>query len=85
MKLTRFNTFFPLLFITSEFIIPSELKKFNPLKKDGKLILQYDKNRTNLKSLIDILYKNKIDFREINTSESDLEDVFLKLTKTHDL
>ncbi len=29
--------------------------------------------------IIDILNRNKIDFKEINTFEGDLEDVFLKV------
>ena len=40
-------------------------------------MIQYDKNVTNLKEIINILNKNRIDFLEINTFESDLEDVFL--------
>ena len=41
--------------------------------------MSYDKNKTNIKKIIDILNKNKIDFKEINTSEGDLEDVFIKV------
>ena len=43
--------------------------------------MQYDKNKTNLKLIIDLLNKNNINFKEINTYESDLEDVFPKLVK----
>ena len=43
--------------------------------------MTYDTNNTNLKIIIDILDKNKILYEEINTYESDLEDVFLKLIK----
>ena len=57
------------------------LKKLNATKKGATLTLQYDKNITNLKKIIDILNKNQIIFSEINTYESDLEDVFLKLIK----
>ena len=70
--------------ITNDYNIPKELEKFNPIKKGSKLTLKYDKNKTNLKSIIDILNNNQIDFKEINTFESDLEDVFLKLIKTND-
>tara|TARA_B100000242_G_scaffold263802_1_gene210941 strand:+ start:233 stop:1156 length:924 start_codon:yes stop_codon:yes gene_type:complete len=67
--------------INGKFSIPSELIKFQA-KKDGDiLIIKYDKNKTNLKNIINILNKNNIDFQEINTFESDLEDVFLKLIK----
>tara|TARA_B100001057_G_scaffold431165_1_gene458414 strand:- start:7731 stop:8669 length:939 start_codon:yes stop_codon:yes gene_type:complete len=70
--------------ITNDYNIPKELEKFNPIKKGSKLTLKYDKKKTNLKSIIDILNNNQIDFKEINTFESDLEDVFLKLIKTND-
>ena len=59
--------------------IPKDLKEFNPVLDNGVLKLSYDKNKTNIKILIDILNKNKIDFKEINTFEGDLEDVFLKV------
>jgi len=59
--------------------IPEELKIFKPDFKNGILKLTYDKNKTNIKNIIDLLNKNKIDFKEINTSEGDLEDVFIKV------
>ena len=59
--------------------IPNDLKEFNPVIDNGVLKLSYDKNKTNIKKIIDILNRNKIDFREINTFEGDLEDVFLKV------
>ena len=72
-------------FITNNnFKIPEDLKKYNAVKKGMVLNIQYDKNETNLRSIINILNKNKIEFNEINTYESDLEDVFLKLTKKND-
>ena len=64
--------------------IPHDLKKYNPLIDDNKLSVNYDKRITKLKEIIDILNKNKITFYEINTYESDLEDVFMNLIKTHD-
>ena len=59
--------------------IPKDLKDFNPIIDNGVLKLSYDKNKTNIKKIIDILNINKIDFKEINTFEGDLEDVFLKV------
>ena len=59
--------------------IPKDLKEFNPVIDNGVLKLSYDKNKTNIKKIIDILNRDKIDFKEINTFESDLEDVFLKV------
>ncbi len=61
--------------------LPNELKPFNPSVEKQKLTLTYDKNFINLREIIEILYKYNIEFKEINTFESDLEDVFLKLIK----
>ncbi len=65
--------------LTSKIIIPEILKKYKANVKDDQLIINYDKNIISLKSIIDILTLNKIEFKEINTYESDLEDVFIKL------
>jgi ABC-2 type transport system ATP-binding protein len=67
--------------ISSEIFLPNELKNYNPKIENGYLKITYDKNTTSLKEIIDILNKNKISFQEINTYESDLEDIFLKLVK----
>ena len=71
--------------IDNDYDIPEILYQFQPIKSGSKLSVQYDKNKTNLKSIIDLLNKNNINFKEINTYESDLEDVFLKLVKRNDL
>ena len=70
--------------INNNFVIPKKLDEFKPIKNGSRLTLQYDKNKTNLKAIIDILAEEKIQFSEINTFESDLEDVFLKLVKKND-
>jgi ABC-2 type transport system ATP-binding protein len=67
--------------IETEIFLPEELKIYNPRIENGNLKITYDKNTTSLKKIIDILNKNKILFQEINTFESDLEDIFLKLVK----
>ena len=59
--------------------IPKPLNKFNAILKNKILILNYDKNKTQLKEIINILDNYKILFNEINTYESDLEDVFVNL------
>ena len=59
--------------------IPEELNIYKPDFKNGVLKLTYDKSKTNIKNIIDLLTKNNIDFKEINTSEGDLEDVFIKV------
>ena len=70
--------------INDDYTIPKDLYKFSPKKDGSKLTLRYDKNETNLKYIINILNQFQIDFKEINTFESDLEDVFLKLVKKND-
>jgi ABC-2 type transport system ATP-binding protein len=62
--------------------IPDELIQFKPIIEKNKLVISYDKNKTSLKNIIDILNKNNYYFNEINTYESDLEDIFLKLIKS---
>ena len=64
--------------------IPKELKEFKPVLGDKVLKLNYDKNQTNIKKIIDILNTKKIEFKEINTFESDLEDVFKKVVNKND-
>ena len=64
--------------------IPKELDKFKPSINNSKLTLSYDKNKTNIKEIIDILRNNQIDFKEINTFEGDLEDVFIKVVNNND-
>ena len=63
--------------------IPNQLHEYKPILTNNILKLSYDKNKTNIKKIIDILTKNKIDFKEINTSEGDLEDVFIKVVKSN--
>tara|TARA_B100000575_G_scaffold1271_1_gene943 strand:+ start:331 stop:1263 length:933 start_codon:yes stop_codon:yes gene_type:complete len=67
--------------IDKEIIIPEELKLFNARIINGCLKINYDKNKTNLKTIINILNKHNIEFKEINTYEGDLEDVFLKFIR----
>lgn len=62
--------------------LPNELKDYNPIFANGHLKFTYDKNKTSLKQIIDILNKYNIIYQEISTYESDLEDIFLKLVKS---
>ncbi len=71
--------------INGEFTIPNELNMFNPSIDQKNLIIEYDKDKTNLKNIIKILEKNNLNFKELNTFEGDLEDVFLKLIKNNDV
>ena len=61
--------------------IPTKLKIFEPDIIDDNLFITYDKQKIQLTEIIDILREEKIKFSEIETFESDLEDVFLKLTQ----
>ena len=61
--------------------LPLVLKKFHPTIIDDKLKISYDKNDTNLQQILKLLDSENIIFTEINTYESDLEDVFMKLIK----
>ena len=70
--------------LNKKLVIPNELKQFNPVLNNKILKLSYDKNETNLKKIIDILYKKQIEFKEINTFEGDLEDVFMKVVNKND-
>ncbi len=64
--------------------IPEALDEFNPVVSNKILKLKYDKNITNIRKIIDILNDNEIEFKEINTFESDLEDVFIKVVNKND-
>ena len=61
--------------------VPSKLKNFNPVINRDSLFLTYDKQKVKLIDIIEILKEEKVKFTEIETFESDLEDVFIKLTK----
>lgn len=70
--------------LDQKYQIPKSLKKFHAnINSSNNLILNYDKKNTQLKEIIDLLNKEKISFNEINTYESDLEDVFLDLIKNN--
>ena len=65
--------------LDKKIFIPNELKEYKPILANNILKLSYDKNKTNIKKIIDILTMNQINFKEINTVEGDLEDVFIKV------
>ena len=67
--------------LDSDYSLPNEFLKYKPFLKNRKLTINYDKNETNLNKIINLLKDSGINFTEINTFESDLEDVFLKLIK----
>ena len=61
--------------------IPNKLHSYNPSLNNNILSISYDKNQTKLKQILEKLNSLNITFDEINTKESDLEDVFIQLTK----
>ena len=67
--------------LDKKIFVPDELNEYKPILTNNILKLSYDKNKTNIKNIIDILIANQIGFSEINTSEGDLEDVFIKVIK----
>ncbi len=60
--------------------IPSILQSYNPSLNNNILSISYDKNHTKLGKILEQLNSLNISFDEINTQESDLEDVFIQLT-----
>ena len=67
--------------LEGKILLPNQLNDYKPVLTNNILKLSYDKNKTNIKNIIDILIANQIGFSEINTSEGDLEDVFIKVIK----
>ena len=65
--------------LLNTFQIPSKLFKFNPVINNQKLHLTYDKSKVSINDIIKILDESNIAFSEMNTYESNLEDVFKKL------
>ena len=65
--------------LLNTFEIPSKLFQFNPNVNNKKLHLTYDKNKVSINNIIKILDESNIAFSEMNTYESNLEDVFKKL------
>ena len=60
--------------------IPNILQSYNPSLNNNILSISYDKKQTKLRKILEKLNKLNIAFDEINTQESDLEDVFIQLT-----
>ena len=51
-------------------------------RKDGRLAFTYQSSKTSADAVLDIIRKAKIEINDITTEQSDLEDVFLALTKS---
>ena len=66
--------------LEKEVKIPKSFEKLDVTIKKNEMLISYDKQLTTIVDIIKILNKENINFTEIETFESDLEDVFLKLT-----
>ena len=63
--------------------IPDSLKKYD-LSIDNKILkLKYEKGNDTLNNIIKDLNYASIKFKEINTYDTNLEDVFTELTKNN--
>ena len=67
--------------LDKDYPIPNKLKIYEASIKNNILTLSYEKNKVDLKIIINILNENNIIFKEIDTYENDLEDIFIDLIK----
>ena len=59
--------------------VPVDLKKYLVSKNNNNFTLRYKKNEINSGEIINIIKRNKLNIVELTTSETDLEEIFLKL------
>ena len=67
--------------LDKDYPIPNKLEFYEASIKNNILTLSYEKNKVDLKIIINILNDNNIIFKEIDTYENDLEDIFIDLIK----
>ncbi|MDC0037179.1 ABC transporter ATP-binding protein [Alphaproteobacteria bacterium] len=67
--------------LDKDYPIPNKLEVYEASMKNNILTLSYEKNKVDLKIIINILNENNIIFKEIDTYENDLEDIFIDLIK----
>ena len=67
--------------LDKDYPIPNKLEFYEASIKNNILTLSYEKNTIDLKLIINILNENNIIFKEIDTYENDLEDIFIDLIK----
>ncbi len=67
--------------LDKDYPIPNKLEDYEASIKNNILTLSYEKNKVDLKIIINILNENNIIFKEIDTYENDLEDIFIDLIK----
>lgn len=59
--------------------IPEKIKPFCVKKNSHSITLKFNKKDTNTADLIKEFVNKKLEFKDITTKESDLEDIFIKL------
>jgi ABC-2 type transport system ATP-binding protein len=63
--------------------IPEGLKPFKAqIRKDGRLTIQINKSTTTVNEILSAVSNTGLHINDISTHETDLEDIFLQLTKT---
>ncbi len=67
--------------LEKDYPVPNKLEIYGAYIKNNVLSLSYEKNKIDLKLIINILNENNIIFKEIDTYENDLEDIFIDLIK----
>lgn len=67
--------------LEKDYPIPDKLEVYGAYIQNNMLTLSYEKNKIDLKLIINILNENNIIFKEIDTYENDLEDIFIDLIK----
>ena len=67
--------------LDKDYPIPNKLEAYEASIKNNILTLSYEKKKVDLKIIINILNENNIIFKEIDTYENDLEDIFIDLIK----
>lgn len=61
--------------------LPKSLQKLGAVWKDGRLSISYDPTKTTALAILAEVKKSKCEVRDISTTETDLEEVFLRLTE----
>ena len=67
--------------LEKDYPVPDKLEVYGAYIQNNILTLSYEKNKIDLKLIINILNENNIIFKEIDTYENDLEDIFIDLIK----
>ena len=62
--------------------LPTHPDMTSSLNNDGSLTIRYSATKTSAEEVFQMLRQNQIAIRDVRTSQADLEDVFLELTKS---